>query len=193
MYEYKTKGTCSQMIYFDLEDGKVKNVQFLGGCNGNLKGIGQLVEGMNVDDVIAPLEGTPCGMKKTSCPHQLAQALGERAAYRTEREQQNGGGEHPLGAIAVGCPAADRHEYGHRQQVAGDDDVGVDHTRAQRLRHHRQGCGHYRCVVHLHEERTTDNERDHAHGAPFTIGKLRGRRRNGRVGWRLCHARRQVK
>ena len=75
MYEYKTKGTCSQMIYFDLEDGKVKNVQFLGGCNGNLKGIGQLVEGMNVDDVIARLEGTACGMKKTSCPDQLAQAL----------------------------------------------------------------------------------------------------------------------
>ena len=73
MYEYKTKGTCSQMIYFDLEDGKVKNVQFLGGCNG--KGIGQLVEGMNVDDVIARLEGTTCGMKKTSCPDQLAQAL----------------------------------------------------------------------------------------------------------------------
>ena len=75
MYEYKTKGTCSQMIYFDLEYGKVKNVQFLGGCNGNLKGIGQLVEGMNVDDVIARLEGTTCGMKKTSCPDQLAQAL----------------------------------------------------------------------------------------------------------------------
>ena len=75
MYEYKTKGTCSQMIYFDLEDGKVKNVQFLGGCNGNLKGIGQLVEGMNVDDVIARLEGTTCGMKKTSGPDPLAPAL----------------------------------------------------------------------------------------------------------------------
>ena len=80
MYEYKTKGTCSQMIYFDLEDGKVKNVQFLGGCNGNLKGIGQLVEGMNVDDVIARLEGTTCGMKKTSCPDQLAKALKEAKA-----------------------------------------------------------------------------------------------------------------
>ena len=80
MYEYKTKGTCSQMIYFDLEDGKVKNVQFLGGCNGNLKGIGQLVEGMNVDDVIARLEGTTCGMKNTSCPDQLAKALKEAKA-----------------------------------------------------------------------------------------------------------------
>ena len=63
------------MIYFDLEDNKVKNVQFIGGCNGNLKGISQLIEGMDVDDVIAKLEGTSCGMKKTSCPDQLAQAL----------------------------------------------------------------------------------------------------------------------
>ena len=80
MYQYKTKGTCSQMIYFDLEDGKVKNVQFLGGCNGNLKGISQLVEGMDVDDVIARLEGTTCGMKSTSCPDQLAKALKEAKA-----------------------------------------------------------------------------------------------------------------
>ena len=77
MYEYKTKGTCSQMIYFDIDDNKVKNVQFLGGCNGNLKGIGALVEGMNVDDVISRLEGTRCGMKSTSCPDQLAKALEE--------------------------------------------------------------------------------------------------------------------
>ena len=76
-YEYKTRGTCSQKIFFDIEDGKVKNVQFLGGCNGNLKGIGALVEGMNVDDVIARLEGTKCGMKSTSCPDQLAKALKE--------------------------------------------------------------------------------------------------------------------
>ena len=77
MYQYKTKGTCSQMIYFDLEDGKVKNVQFLGGCNGNLKGIGALVEGLNAEDVIAKVEGIRCGMKSTSCPDQLAKALKE--------------------------------------------------------------------------------------------------------------------
>ena len=77
MFEYKTKGTCSQKIFFDIEDGKVKNVQFLGGCNGNLKGIGALVEGMNVDEVFTRLEGTKCGMKNTSCPDQLAQALKE--------------------------------------------------------------------------------------------------------------------
>lgn len=74
-YQYKTKGTCSQQIFFEIEDGKVKNVQFLGGCNGNLKGIGALVEGMDVDEVIARLEGTTCGMKATSCPDQLATAL----------------------------------------------------------------------------------------------------------------------
>ena len=74
-YEYKTSGTCSQRILFEIEEGKLKNVQFLGGCNGNLKGIGSLVEGMDIDEVIARLEGTTCGMKATSCPDQLAQAL----------------------------------------------------------------------------------------------------------------------
>ncbi len=76
-YTYKTKGTCSQMIRFDVDDGKVSGVQFLGGCNGNLKGIAALVEGMNIDDVIAKVEGIKCGMKQTSCPDQLAQALKE--------------------------------------------------------------------------------------------------------------------
>ncbi len=79
-YEYKTKGTCSQRILFDIEDGKVKNLQFIGGCNGNLKGIGALVEGMKVEDVIARVEGIRCGMKNTSCPDQLAQALKETIA-----------------------------------------------------------------------------------------------------------------
>ena len=74
-FEYKTKGTCSQHILFEIEDNKLKNVQFIGGCNGNLKGISSLVEGMDVDLIIARLEGTTCGMKATSCPDQLAQAL----------------------------------------------------------------------------------------------------------------------
>ena len=74
-FEYKTKGTCSQRIFFEIEDGKLKNVEFLGGCNGNLKGIGSLVEGMDVDEVISRIEGIHCGMKATSCPDQLAQAL----------------------------------------------------------------------------------------------------------------------
>ena len=79
-YEYKTHGTCSQRIFFEIEDGKVQNVQFLGGCNGNLKGIGALVEGMKVEDVIARVEGIRCGMKSTSCPDQLAKALKEAQA-----------------------------------------------------------------------------------------------------------------
>ena len=74
-YEYKTKGTCSRSIIFDVENGKVMNVQFIGGCNGNLQGIGKLVEGMDIDDVISRIEGIHCGMKSTSCPDQLAQAL----------------------------------------------------------------------------------------------------------------------
>ena len=74
-YEYKTSGTCSRLICFDVEDGKLHNVQFVGGCNGNLKGIGALVEGMDVDTVIGRVEGIQCGMKSTSCPDQLAQAL----------------------------------------------------------------------------------------------------------------------
>lgn len=74
-YTYKTRGTCSQEIRFGIEDGKVINVSFLGGCNGNLKGIGSLVEGMAVDEVIRRIEGIRCGAKETSCPDQLARAL----------------------------------------------------------------------------------------------------------------------
>ena len=76
-YTYKTKGTCSREINFEVENGKVKNVSFIGGCNGNLKGIAALVEGMDIDEVISRVEGVTCGMKPTSCPDQLAQALKE--------------------------------------------------------------------------------------------------------------------
>lgn len=76
-YEYKTKGTCSQYIYFDIEDGIIRNIQFLGGCNGNLKGICALVEGQPAEEVIRKVEGIHCGMKDTSCPDQLARALKE--------------------------------------------------------------------------------------------------------------------
>ena len=75
MYEYKTSGTCAQRILFDVVDGKVHNVQFIGGCNGNLKGIGALVEGMDMDEIINRVEGIRCGSKCTSCPDQLAAAL----------------------------------------------------------------------------------------------------------------------
>ena len=74
-YEYKTKGTCSQRILFDVTDGVVTNVTFIGGCNGTMKGLAALVEGQPVTEVISRLEGITCGMKSTSCPDQLAQAL----------------------------------------------------------------------------------------------------------------------
>lgn len=75
VYRYNTKGTCSRAIEFEIENGTVKNVRFEGGCNGNLKGIGAIVDGMKVEDVISKLEGIRCGFKSTSCPDQLAQAL----------------------------------------------------------------------------------------------------------------------
>ncbi|BBF44675.1 hypothetical protein lbkm_3401 [Lachnospiraceae bacterium KM106-2] len=75
--KYKTKGVCSKEISFDVENGVVKHVNFIGGCNGNLQGIAHLVEGMPVDEVITRLEGIHCGMKATSCPDQLSQALKE--------------------------------------------------------------------------------------------------------------------
>lgn len=75
MYSYKTRGTCSRSIQFEVEDGVVRNVSFEGGCNGNLKGIGKLVEGMPAERVVDILEGTTCGSRSTSCPDQLAQAL----------------------------------------------------------------------------------------------------------------------
>ncbi len=72
---YRTKGTCSQAINVEAENGVVTNVQFIGGCAGNTAGIAKLVVGMKVDDVISRLEGTTCGPRPTSCPDQLAKAL----------------------------------------------------------------------------------------------------------------------
>ena len=74
-YEYKTSGVCSQRIFFEIEDNKVKNVQFVGGCNGNLKGICALVKGQPAEEVKNRLSGIKCGFKQTSCPDQLAQAI----------------------------------------------------------------------------------------------------------------------
>lgn len=72
---YMTKGTCSTKIDLDVEDGIVKNVVFTNGCNGNLKGISKLVEGMKAEDAIAKLRGIKCGFKSTSCPDQLSYAI----------------------------------------------------------------------------------------------------------------------
>ena len=82
--QYRTSGTCSMMISFDVdENDAVRNVSFLGGCDGNLKGIGKLVEGRKVDEVIGQLDGIRCGRKPTSCPDQLARALKQ---YRAEKK-----------------------------------------------------------------------------------------------------------
>lgn len=78
--DYRPQGVCSQLIQFELDGDVVKNVQFLGGCSGNLQGISSLVNGMKVDDVIARLEGIKCGFKNTSCPDQFAKALKQATA-----------------------------------------------------------------------------------------------------------------
>ena len=80
---YKTKGTCSQAINVEVEDGIITSVQFVGGCAGNTAGIAKLVVGMKADDVISRLEGTPCGRRPTSCPDQLAKALKQFKAGQT--------------------------------------------------------------------------------------------------------------
>ena len=74
-YEYTPRGVCSRKMKIDVEDNKVISLEVIGGCNGNLAGISKLVEGMEVDEVIRRLDGIRCGMKPTSCPAQLAEAL----------------------------------------------------------------------------------------------------------------------
>ncbi|MBR4874619.1 MAG: TIGR03905 family TSCPD domain-containing protein [Clostridia bacterium] len=76
-YIYHPKGVCSMKIKFDIEEGKVKNINFLGGCNGNLQGLSKLAEGRDVKEVISLLSGIDCGGRGTSCPDQLAKALKE--------------------------------------------------------------------------------------------------------------------
>ena len=76
-YTYKTRGTCSSQILLDVENGVINEIQFVGGCNGNTKGIAALVKGMKADEVIVRCDGIRCGMKPTSCPDQLAKALKE--------------------------------------------------------------------------------------------------------------------
>lgn len=73
--KYQTSGVCSREIEFEVVDGKLHNVHYLGGCNGNLQGVGALVEGMEIHEAITRLKGIKCGMKGTSCPDQLATAL----------------------------------------------------------------------------------------------------------------------
>ena len=83
-YEYKTSGTCSRKITVELDGKIIRSVAFEGGCNGNLKGISKLVEGMEIDFVIERFKGNTCNEKVTSCPDQLAIALQE--AYKAEQK-----------------------------------------------------------------------------------------------------------
>lgn len=79
MYTYKTSGTCARQINFEIdENGLVHNVSFVGGCNGNLKAISKLIEGMKAEKVIELLEGNQCGNRPTSCADLLTKALKER-------------------------------------------------------------------------------------------------------------------
>ena len=75
MYTYQPRGVCSREIHIDLDGDTIKHVDFVGGCDGNLKGIAKLLPGMKAEDAIARMEGTTCGRKPTSCPDQIAQAL----------------------------------------------------------------------------------------------------------------------
>ena len=77
MNTYRTHGTCSQVINFEVENNIIKSVEFVGGCSGNTLGVARLVEGMDIHDAISRLKGIRCGMRPTSCPDQLATALEE--------------------------------------------------------------------------------------------------------------------
>ena len=77
MYRYTPRGVCSRAIDIDLDGDKVARVEFVGGCDGNLKAIGKLVNGKNIDDVATVLEGNTCGRRSTSCADQLVRALRE--------------------------------------------------------------------------------------------------------------------
>ena len=76
-YEFTPSGVCSRKMLIEVEDGIVRDLKVVGGCSGNLQGISSLVKGMKIEDVIKRLDGIRCGMKSTSCPDQLAQALKE--------------------------------------------------------------------------------------------------------------------
>ena len=84
-YDYKTQDTCSQIISLDIDGDKVYNVSFMGGCNGNLKAIPILVEGMTVEEIEQKLSDVRCGRRPTSCAHQLTKAV--RAAYEASLAQ----------------------------------------------------------------------------------------------------------
>ncbi|WP_283607763.1 TIGR03905 family TSCPD domain-containing protein [Faecalispora anaeroviscerum] len=85
-YEFHPNGVCSSRIFLEVDGDTVQKVQFVGGCSGNSQGIGALVQGMKVDEVIARLQGIRCGRRNTSCPDQLAQAL---LLYQSKNKTDN--------------------------------------------------------------------------------------------------------
>ena len=84
-YEYKTVNTCSQLISFDIEGNIIRNIEFIGGCNGNLKAISKLLEGSTVEEIEDKLLGNTCGRRPTSCADQLAIAV--REAYNKTQQK----------------------------------------------------------------------------------------------------------
>ena len=82
-FTYKTNGVCSRSIDIEIENDTLVSVAYMGGCNGCLKGIAALFQGMNIDEVISRLEGSRCGFKSTSCPAQLAEALKQ---YKSQKD-----------------------------------------------------------------------------------------------------------
>ena len=86
-HEYKTAGTCSRKIYFDIRDSKIYSVSFKGGCNGNLKALGLLAEGMDADELVKRLKGLRCGWRKSSCGDQLSKAVEQ--AVNSEQGAEN--------------------------------------------------------------------------------------------------------
>ena len=86
-YKYRTQGVCASEISFDYEDGRITDIKFFGGCNGNLKAISKILDGWDYKDIVAKCEGNTCGFKKTSCADQLAKAV-SRAAAEQGAEQQ---------------------------------------------------------------------------------------------------------
>ena len=83
LVQYQPKGVCAKMMQISIKDDIIQNVEVIGGCAGNLSGIGNLVKGMNINDVISRLQGIPCGSRPTSCPDQMTKAL---VAYIASRE-----------------------------------------------------------------------------------------------------------
>ena len=120
MYRYKTRGTCSQEILFDIEDDLIKEVQFVKGCMGNTAGVARLCENRPVDEVIALLEGIDCGGRGTSCPDQLAQAL---KLYRQKSSDSNAAEEPEQDPNAAEEPEQDPNAAEEPEQDAGKEGI----------------------------------------------------------------------